>query len=48
MQTGREEIRRGGGVETFLPAGMNGKSMRQIMGKRRDNEEMKLECVHWN
>lgn len=34
MQTAREEIRRGGGVETFLPAGMNGKSMKRMMGKR--------------
>ena len=34
MQTAGEGIRRGGGVETFLPAGMNGKSMRRMMGKR--------------
>lgn len=34
VQTGREEIRREGGVETFLPAVMNGKSMRQMMGER--------------
>lgn len=34
MQTGREAIRREGGVETFLPAVRNGQSMRQMMGKR--------------
>ena len=33
------EIRREGGVEAFLPAVMNGKSMRQIMGKRKRRDE---------
>lgn len=33
------EIKREGGVEAFLPAVMNGKSMRQMMGKRKRQDE---------
>lgn len=33
------EIKREGGVEAFLPAVMDGKSMRQMMGKRKRQDE---------